>query len=160
MKRWLWLTASLLSSLILSLVLPGPIVQLPSQLSFHLVALLRWRIQYIEGDFACIWFRFFSERLKAWPSYCATPPSLYRSCPVPRGPPLSPGLAWVERPPSGASREQTRVSLTASLLHSLRTESTDTSGAPTHLTCLDLLSDTYFWSCSRTRPHLFPELPY
>lgn len=70
------------SSLISSLVLPGPIVQLPSQLSFQLVALLRWRIQYIEGDFACIWFRFFSEKLKAWPPCCSPRPLPLPLCPV------------------------------------------------------------------------------
>lgn len=43
--------------------------------------------------------------------------SLSLSCPVPRRPPLFAGLAWVERPQSGASREQTRVSLTASHIH-------------------------------------------
>lgn len=63
-------------------------------------------------------------------------PSL--SCPVPRGPPLFPGPARVEQPQSGASREQTRVSLTAFLLHSHSTQSADSDGAPPHLARLPL----------------------
>lgn len=159
--EWSWLTISLLSSLI-SLVLPGPIVQLPLQLSFQLVALLRWGIQYIEGDFACIWFRFFSERLKAWPP-CCPPPSPSLSCPFPRGPPHSPELAWVERSQSGASREQTRVSLTASLLHSHSTESTDSSSAPPNLACLHLSGahrHTVDLVHAHTNMHIFPSLSY
>lgn len=57
------------------------------ELSFQLVALLRWGIQYIEGDFACIWFRSFSEQLKAWPPCCSLLPVLSSS----QGTPTLPG---------------------------------------------------------------------
>lgn len=57
------------------------------ELSFQLVALLRWGIQYIEGDFSCIWFRSFSEQLKAWPPCCSLLPVLSSS----QGTPTLPG---------------------------------------------------------------------
>lgn len=60
-------------------------------------------------------------------------------CPVQfPGDPHSTGLAWVERSQSGASREQTRVSLTASLLHLHSAEYTGTNSAPLHLAYLPL----------------------
>lgn len=81
------------------------------------------------------------------------PPSPSLSCPVPRGPPLVPGPARVEQPQSGASREQTRVSLTASLPHSHSTQSTDSNSAPPHLACLSLSQvhiDTQWCWCMLT----------
>lgn len=77
------------------------------------------------------------RRLKAWPSMLphpplsATPHPLPR-CPVPRGPPLFSGLARVEQRQSGA-REQTRVSLTASLQCG---QGTDCHSASPSLSCL------------------------
>lgn len=109
-----------------SCLLSQPIVQLPRRICFQIAALLKRGIQYIERDFACIWFPSLSGRLKAWPPCCLThhsltppvphPTALPRlpRCPLPRGPPLFCGLARVEQRQSGA-REQTRVSLTASL---------------------------------------------
>lgn len=55
------------------LVLPAPIVQFTLRISFQFAALLEWGIQYIERDFACIWFRFFSWWLKAWSPCCPLP---------------------------------------------------------------------------------------
>lgn len=81
------------------------------------------------------------------------PPHPSLSCPVPRGPPLSPGLAWVERPQSGASREQTRVSLTSFLLPSNSTQSTDSDSAPPHLACL-LLSGAHRHTVGLVHTHM------
>lgn len=134
--EWPWLTISLFSRLISSLVLPGPIVQLPLHLSFQLVALLRWGIQYIEGDFACIWFRSFSDRLKAWPPcWPPLPP-----CPVqfpgdPHSLPGWPGWSGLRVGQVG-NRQGYHFQPLSCTQHS--TESTDSDGAPPHLDCLPL----------------------
>lgn len=57
-----------------SLVPSRPIVQLPRRICFQLAALLKRGIQYIERDFACIWFRSFSGGWK--PGLHAASPSL------------------------------------------------------------------------------------
>lgn len=81
-------------------MLPAPIVQFPLQIRFQFTALLKWGIQYIERDFACIWFRFFSWWLKAWPACCPLP--VLSSSQGDPPPPLFPGwssvrVKWVEK---------------------------------------------------------------
>lgn len=127
-------------------MLPAPIVQFPLQIWFQFAALLKCGIQYIERDFACIWFRFFSWWLKAWPACCPLP-VLSR---FPGGPPPPPSLfpgwssirvKWVE------SRQGYRFHPSPTLVRSA-----GSSGAPPHLTCL---------RCSKTNSGAAadPEIP-